>query len=494
MKKMKTLLRFLLLLGLFFTPLCTLQAQQAQPKYALVIGNGAYTNITRLPKLNNPANDANDMASALQELGFQVDKVIDGDRVAMQDAVERLKNRLSTDSNAYGFFFYAGHGVQSERENYLIPVDADIPSESYLGNRALPLQVVLGELNRAANTLNVVVLDACRDTFSWNRGGLRGLAPVSSPSANSIIFYATAAGGLASEGTDRNGLFTGELLKHIKEKIEIREVFRRTMKDVVEISNQRKSPQKPTVSDQFSGAFYLAGAPPEPPVNPRPDVSDEAYFNRGKEYCEKCDYDHAIENFNEAIKLNQKKDAITYNKRGTMYAAKGESDLAIKDFNKAIELDQDYAEAYRNRGSVYMYDDYDLAIEDFNKAIKLDQNDDAAYNNRGIVLAFQAKFDLAIKDFTKVIELISNNAAAYYNRGMVYTDVESDLAIKDFNKAIELDQDYAEAYRCRGRIFYDKEDWNHAVKDFTKYLELEPHGVMSSYVEDLLEKAKEKRG
>jgi uncharacterized caspase-like protein len=113
----KTVLVFL---SLAFIPLMTVSAQQ---KYALVIGNGAYTDITRL---NNPVNDANDMTTTLQGLGFQVDKVLNGTLGQMEDAVIRLRNRLSTNGNTYGFFFYAGHGVQSGGDNYLIPVDAPI--------------------------------------------------------------------------------------------------------------------------------------------------------------------------------------------------------------------------------------------------------------------------------------------------------------------------------------------------------------------------------
>ena len=147
-------------LSLFLIFALLVSALQAQQKYALVIGNGAYTNIT---KLNNPVNDANDMASALQSLGFTVDKILDGNLDQIENAVIRLKNRLSVSKNSYGFFFYAGHGVQSNGVNYLIPVGVSIPSENFLRDRAVSVQALLRELNDAGNDLNVVVLDACRD-------------------------------------------------------------------------------------------------------------------------------------------------------------------------------------------------------------------------------------------------------------------------------------------------------------------------------------------
>ena len=102
-------------------------AQEDEPqKYALVIGNGSYTGLSRLA---NPVNDANDIAAVLEYLGFSVDTVLNGNREQMEDAVIMLKDKLSRCKNSYGFFFYAGHGVQSGGENFLIPVDANIPSE-----------------------------------------------------------------------------------------------------------------------------------------------------------------------------------------------------------------------------------------------------------------------------------------------------------------------------------------------------------------------------
>jgi len=176
------------------------QTTQEPLKFALVIGNGAYSG--GLPQLANPVNDANDMSAALQSLGFTVDTVLNGTLQQMEDASLKLKDRLSAAGNAYGFFFYAGHGVQSGGENYLIPVDADIPTESYLKSRALSVQALLDDLNDARNGLNVVVLDACRDNpFGWSRSTSRGLAIITSQPADSIIVYSTSAGKQASDGT-----------------------------------------------------------------------------------------------------------------------------------------------------------------------------------------------------------------------------------------------------------------------------------------------------
>jgi uncharacterized caspase-like protein len=163
MKKMHLVVVF------FVLALSSLAAQQ---KYALIIGNGAYTGITQL---NNPVNDARDMEATLKNLGWTVDLVLNGNLDQMEGAAIRLKNRLAASRNSYGFLFYAGHGVQSGGVNYLIPVDANIQNENFLRQRAVSVQALLDELNDAGNELNLVVLDACRDNpFSWKRSGTRG--------------------------------------------------------------------------------------------------------------------------------------------------------------------------------------------------------------------------------------------------------------------------------------------------------------------------------
>ena len=286
--------------GLLFTVILLMAAavfgQQnvsAPQKFALVIGNGNYTHTT---KLNNPVNDANDMAAALQTLGFTVEKVLDGTQDQMVNAVMRLKKRLSASRNSYGFLFYAGHGVQSGGENFLIPRDANIPSENFLRNRSVSVQEMLDELNDAGNEFNVVVLDACRNNpFSWQRSGNRGLTVVGVQPADSIIVFATAAGSTAADGTGKNGLFTQHLLNNLKTPgLEVTEVFRRTGADVARASGNQ---QRPAVYNQFYGTAYLgtrpapvATAPAQPapqpapaparPVQPTPNPAAEKEKNR----------------------------------------------------------------------------------------------------------------------------------------------------------------------------------------------------------------------
>jgi len=240
------------------------QSNETPQKIALVIGNSNYTGISRLA---NPVNDANDMEVALRNLGFTVEKVLNGTLEQMETAVINFKRRLSGSRNTYGFFFFAGHGVQSNGENYLIPVTADnIRSETQLRERAVSLQFVLDSMNEAGNELNMVVLDACRDNpFGWARSGSRGLGVVSRAPSGTIVMYATGANSTADDGTGRNGLFTSHLLTNLRTPgLSVFDVFDRTMGDVIRITNGR---QHPELSLRFAGASstYL-GSRPAPPV------------------------------------------------------------------------------------------------------------------------------------------------------------------------------------------------------------------------------------
>jgi len=245
--------RFILMVLLLFILISSLQAEA---RHALVIGNGNYED---LGMLKNPANDATDMAGALSNLGFEVQTLIDADVVSMEEAIVRFGQRLSGSVDSVGFFFYAGHGVQHNGSNYLIPAGAKIASEVFLRTRSISAQAVLDTMQAAGNRLNIVVLDACRDNpFSWARSGQRGLSVVASQPPGSIIAYATSAGSVAGDGDGRNGIFTAELLRILAiPGIDVSELFRLTGQAVQERTAGR---QIPAIYSQFFGKKTLFGS------------------------------------------------------------------------------------------------------------------------------------------------------------------------------------------------------------------------------------------
>jgi tetratricopeptide (TPR) repeat protein len=207
-----------------------------------------------------------------------------------------------------------------------------------------------------------------------------------------------------------------------------------------------------------------------------------AYYNRGNAYNNKGDNDRAIADYTQAIRLDPNY-AAAYNNRGIAYNDKGDNDRAIADFNQAIRLDPNYAIAYSNRGNAYYSKgDYDRAIADFNQAIRLDPNFAAAYSNRGNAYNNKGDNDRAIADFNQAIRLDPNLAIAYYNRGIAYNNKgDNDRAIADYNQAIRLDPNDAYAYNGRGNAYYSKGDYDQAIADSTASLRIEPNNVSALY-------------
>jgi formylglycine-generating enzyme required for sulfatase activity len=194
-------------------------AQEPAPRYALVIGNGAYQH---LDNLSNTVNDASDIAAKLSALGYRVELQINCDFAAMTQAAGAWIRRLSADSSSEGFFWYAGHGVQVSGENYLLPVDIDAEDEAAIVYSSYPLGRLLLSLEQTAkNKLNVVVLDACRDNPFKNlsgsgRGLSRGFVTVEYPPQDIFVMFSTAPGTVAADGEGgRNSPFTEAFLKYM---------------------------------------------------------------------------------------------------------------------------------------------------------------------------------------------------------------------------------------------------------------------------------------
>ena len=198
---------FLCLCVLFGTPIAYSAA-----RVALVIGNASYVDAP----LRNPVNDANAMATALNDYGFDVVKVVDATNKQMQMAVVKFAGKLGPDVTSV--FYYAGHGVQVDGANFLVPVGAELDSELSFSFEALDVRHVLNAMENAGSRLNLVILDACRNNpFERRlRGQSNGLAAIDAASGT-LIAYATAPGSVAADGDGKNGLYTEALLGALEE-------------------------------------------------------------------------------------------------------------------------------------------------------------------------------------------------------------------------------------------------------------------------------------
>ncbi len=223
-----------------------------EKRTALIIGNSQYA----IGALKNPAHDAQDMADTLKGLGFVVTLQLDGTQEKMEAAISQFGRELY--KGGVGLFYYAGHGIQVGGENFLIPVNAKIESETDVRYKAVPMGQILGKMGEARNGLNIVILDACRDNpFSRGfRSSTRGLAVVSSASAKgTLIAYATSPGKVASDGNSRNGLYTKHLLENMQTPgIPVEQVFKRVLQGV---EQETQGKQSPWTSSSFSGDFYF---------------------------------------------------------------------------------------------------------------------------------------------------------------------------------------------------------------------------------------------
>lgn len=222
----------------------------SQKRVALVIGNAAYSGAGAL---NNTVNDAKAMATTLSKLGFEVTSVIDGSYEDIKRAIYKYGTAIRDVD--VSIFFYAGHGLEIEGVNYLVPVDSEIASPLDVKLKSIPLTGVLRTIEYAnEDGLNMIILDACRNNpFPTGKRGGAGLAKETPPSGT-LIAYATGPGNVASDGEGENGLYTGELIKQMKQPQRIEDVFMRTRNSVEEMSG---GSQQPWEEARLKGIFYL---------------------------------------------------------------------------------------------------------------------------------------------------------------------------------------------------------------------------------------------
>ncbi len=207
------------------------------------------------------------------------------------------------------------------------------------------------------------------------------------------------------------------------------------------------------------------------------------YDRRGTAYSSKHDHDRAIQDFNDAIRLNPNQ-AYNYRNRGIDYYEKSDYDRAIQDFSEAIRLNpKDTVRSIPNDSSVYALrgnayrkkGDYDRAIQDLNEAIRLHPNYEPAYHDRGIVFDIKDDYDSAIQNYDQAIRLNPNDSSAYFSRGRAYFNKgDYDRAIQDYSKAIRLNQNFTTAYENRGNSYFVESNLTAAIADYEHTISAAP--------------------
>ena len=234
-----------------------IESQKVQPqiapdnrrRLALVIGNDNYSS---MPVLSNAVNDSNAMNDALRQANFEVMSYKNLNKRGMEEALYNFTQKLGKDD--VGMFYFAGHGVQANSKNFLIPVAENVKKSADVQFEGIDVNRVMAYLQDSKNSLNIVVLDACRSSLPERGGMSRGLTVTEAPQG-SIVAYATAPGKAASDGDVGNSPFTKNLVRVMQRKgLKIEDVFKEVR---VAVSRETNGEQVPQEVSQLVGDFYF---------------------------------------------------------------------------------------------------------------------------------------------------------------------------------------------------------------------------------------------
>jgi hypothetical protein len=439
-----------LLLTLILAVVSTAPCAAAGDRYALVIGNAKYPDADA--PLKEPINDARDVADELKRDGFNVDigENLTGD--GMRRAFDKLYGKIKPGSVA--LIFFSGFGIQSNRQSFMIPVDAQIWTESDVRRDGFSLENVLGEINSRGAGVKIALMDASRrNPFERRfRSFSAGLAPVIAPNGT-LVMYSAALSSVISDNGGDHSLFVQELLKEIRvPDLAAEETLNRTRVGVTRASRQE---QVPWISSSLAEDFsFIPGAPgsprppsppPAPPPGPvatlppspplpadplpprpapppievpvTPPVEKSADNSPSAAQVALGD-DPTIKSLTAKIADNPDDMNALY-RRGQVYASKGAYSLAIKDFDDTIRLNPKDVEALNNRcWARAVTGDLQSALKDCNEALRLRPNFVDALDSRGLVNLKSGMTKNAITDFDAALKINARLTSSLYGRGL----------------------------------------------------------------------------
>ena len=239
----------------------------AERRVALVIGNNDYQNIVKLEKA---VNDANSVSAELKKVGFEVQTLNNVGQKKMNQAINDFVQKVS--GGGVGVFFFAGHGLQINNQNFLVPVDMDQPREpDDVADQAISVPVLQDKLAAAKAKYTLLVLDACRNNplpkkAGRSIGSTRGLAMTNSPSGQTVLYSAganqEALDSLGASDNNPNGLFTREFLPMISQPgVSSTDALKKTRSMVIKKAKSVGHEQQPAIYDQTDGDFYFVPGP-----------------------------------------------------------------------------------------------------------------------------------------------------------------------------------------------------------------------------------------
>jgi len=490
-------LSLLALLAFSLAPMVP-SAAIAADRFALVIGNAKYPDADS--PLKEPVSDARSVADELKRDGFTVETGENLTGEGMRKALERLYGHIKPGNVA--LIFFSGFGIQSNRQSYMIPVDAQIWTEADVRRDGVSLETVLGEFNNRGAGVKIALIDASRRNPYERRfrSFSAGLAPVIAPNG-SLVMYSAALSSVMSDNGGDHSLFVQELLKEIRvPDLMAEETLNRTR---VGVTRASRSEQVPWISSSLAEDFsFIPGAksavaalpqqpaadppPPSPPpaspppasapaaaqpaaprvdppappkaetpIQPPPDKPAVATLPGNdpppRPPSPSLADDPTIKSLTAKLVENPD-DAGALYRRGQVYASKGAYDLAIKDFGDTIRLNPKDVEAYNNRCWVRaVTGELQAALRDCNEALRLRPNFVDALDSRGLVNLKSGLSKNAIADFDAALKINPRLTSSLYGRGLARqrSGATSDGEV-DINNAKAMDPNIVKEFADYG--------------------------------------------
>jgi Caspase domain/Tetratricopeptide repeat len=434
-------------------------------KVALVIGNARYPDNDAV--MNDVTNDAQDVADELKRDGFDVDRGMNLSGDAMRQALDRFYAKIP--QGGVAMLFFDGFGIQSARQTYLIPVDAQIWAEPDVVHDGFSLESILNEMNTRGASVKIAVIDAARrNPFERRfRRYSAGLAPAVTPN-NTLLMYSTAPGSVISSVKSDHSIFVTELLREIRAPgTTAEQAFRNTQAGVVSAT---RGEQVPWLSSSMTTDFSFFGGPASPPRPPGGGGSgtgagSDAGTGAGgtetpKPPCvaasapptpsmEELNNDPRISEYGRRI-AQDSTDGLSYYKRGQLYAIKGAYSLAVTDFDQVIKLSVRDAEAYNNRcWTRAATGDLNNALKDCNDALRLNPDLYDALDSRGLVYLKLSRYADAIKDYNASLEKNPRSVSSLFGRGIALKRSGGDGSA-DLTQAKDMDHTIAREFAGYG--------------------------------------------
>ena len=472
---MRIRLALLLAFAISVMPVASSDAADRGDRFALVIGNSKYPDAEA--PLKEPVNDARDIATELKRNGFNVEigENLSGD--AMRRAFDRLYGRIKPGS--VSLIFFSGFGIQSNRQSFLIPVDAQIWTEADVRRDGISLETVLGEINNRGAGVKIALVDASRrNPFERRfRSFSAGLAPVIAPNGTLVMYSAALSSVISDNGSDHS-LFVQQLLKETRvPELMAEETLNRTRVGVTRASAGEQVPWiSSSLAEDFSFTPGTAARPPTPviatlsappqrspspslvlqqsPSSPKPEIppaDQKAAIKTEKLPVLSLADDPTIRNLTARLADNPDDQNALY-RRGQVYASKGAYDLAIKDFDGSIRLNPKDVEALNYRcWARTVTGDLKAALKDCNEALRLRPNFVDALDSRGLVNLKSGMTKNAVADFDAALKINPRLTSSLYGRGLAKkrngATADGDL---DIANAKAMDPNIAKEYADYG--------------------------------------------